>query len=113
MILTLIDAGRFRMVYDKAYKEEASRPLDLFLNWQLGANSSQRPESVISNMSPPGTPFTMSPELRGQASPVWRPQQWTDLTKPSETNPAVQHCFLIWILFCINFYNRSCNTQHV
>lgn len=63
------------MVYDKAYKEEATRHLDFFRNWQLGADPSQRPESVTSNMSPPGTPFTMSPVLRGQPSPVLRPQR--------------------------------------
>jgi hypothetical protein len=73
-MVSLTEADRFRKVYNRAYKEEASRPLNYFLNWQLGANPGQPPESVISNMSPPGTPFAMSPELRGQASPVLRSQ---------------------------------------
>jgi hypothetical protein len=75
MIIPLTEANRFLKVYDKAYKEETSRALDFFHSWQLGANPSQRPESVISNMSPPGTPFAMSPVLRGQASPVLPPQR--------------------------------------
>lgn len=69
MLTECTETSRFKQIYARLYKEEISRPLDFFLNWQLNAEQ-QRAESVIST-SPSGTPFTMSPVLhpiRNQAS---------------------------------------------
>lgn len=48
----LTEASRFRHRFQTAYKEELSRPLDLFLNWQL---DTARTESVASGHSESGT----------------------------------------------------------